>query len=172
MISYKEKLNWIKAFIFDVDGVLTNGDVTLYNGDVIRSINSRDAYSLQYAAKMGYKIFIITGGNSQDVKDRLIGLGASEVHLASSNKLEVYHDILHRFELTNDQVLYMGDDIPDYLVMKEVGVATCPQDAAPEIKAISHYQSPHVGGRHCVRDVIEQTLKVQGNWFSEKAFEW
>lgn len=172
MISYKEKLRNIKAFMFDVDGVLTNGDVLLLNGEILRTINSRDGYALQYATKMGFSIFIVTGGNSQDVKERLNGLGATEVHLASFNKLNVYNDILERFDLKDEEILYMGDDIPDYQVMKKAGIATCPQDAAPEIKAISHYQSPYPGGRHCVRDVIEQTLRVQDKWFTEKAFEW
>ncbi|MFN5910443.1 MAG: KdsC family phosphatase [Bacteroidota bacterium] len=172
MTSYKEKLNHIRAFMFDVDGVLTNGDVMLLNGDVIRSLNSRDAYALQYAVKMGYKIFIVTGGNSMDVRDRLLGLGVTEVHLSSSNKETIFLDILQRHGLAEVEVLYMGDDIPDYIVMTRAGVACCPQDAAIEIKQISDYQSPYYGGRHCVRDVIEQTLRVQGNWFSEKAFDW
>lgn len=172
MISYKEKLNQIKAFMFDVDGVLTNGDVTLLNGDVIRTLNSKDAYAIQYATKMGYKIFIITGGNSIDVRDRLMSLGATEVHLSASNKEPFFLDILHRHGLSEVEVLYMGDDIPDYIVMTRAGVACCPQDAAIEIKQISDYQSPYNGGRNCVRDIIEQTLRVQGNWFSEKAFDW
>jgi 3-deoxy-D-manno-octulosonate 8-phosphate phosphatase (KDO 8-P phosphatase) len=172
MISYKEKLNHIRAFMFDVDGVLTNGDVTLIDGDVIRTLNSRDGYALQYASKMGYKIFIVTGGNSQDVKDRLLGLGVHEVHLSSSNKETVYKDIIDRHGLSDAEVLYMGDDIPDYIVMTRAGVAACPQDAAVEIKQIADYQSPFNGGRHCVRDVIEQTLRVQEKWFTEKAFDW
>jgi 3-deoxy-D-manno-octulosonate 8-phosphate phosphatase (KDO 8-P phosphatase) len=172
MTSYKEKLNQIKAFIFDVDGVLTNGDILLIGGEVIRTLNSRDGYAIQYAAKMDYPIFIITGGNSQEIKTRLLGLGATEVHLAAFNKLNVFNSILEKYKLKADEILYMGDDIPDYEVLKTVGVSTCPQDAAPEIKAICDYQSPYNGGQRCVRDVIEQTLRVQGKWFSDKAFEW
>jgi len=172
MTSYKEKLNEINTFMFDVDGVLTNGDVMLLHNDVVRTLNSRDAYSIQYAVKMGYRVMIVTGGNSQDVKDRLIALGVQEVHLSSFNKLAVYEDIKVKHHLKDEEILYMGDDIPDYQVMKKAGVAACPQDAAMEIKQISHYQSPFNGGRHCVRDVIEQTLRVQGKWFSEQAFEW
>lgn len=172
MISYKERLNSITTFMFDVDGVLTNGDVTLMHNEVVRTLNSRDSYALQYAAKMGYKVIIITGGHSQDVKDRLIALGVHEVHLSSFNKLNVYNEIKLKHDLKDDEILYMGDDIPDYQVMKQAGVAACPQDAAVEIKSISHYQSPFNGGRHCVRDVIEQTLRVQHKWFSESAFEW
>jgi 3-deoxy-D-manno-octulosonate 8-phosphate phosphatase (KDO 8-P phosphatase) len=172
MISYKERLSQITTFIFDVDGVLTNGDVILINDDVIRILNSRDSYAIQYAVKKGYNVFIITGGNSKDVRDRLLGLGIQEVHSGSSNKLEVYNQLKIKHGLTDEEVLYMGDDIPDYPVMKQVGVATCPQDAAVEIKHIAHYQSPFNGGRHCVRDVIEQTLRVQDHWFKEDAFEW
>jgi 3-deoxy-D-manno-octulosonate 8-phosphate phosphatase (KDO 8-P phosphatase) len=172
MTSYKEKLNQIKAFIFDVDGVLTNGDILLIGGEVIRTLNSRDGYAIQYASKMDYPIFIITGGNSQEIKTRLLGLGATEVHLAAFNKLNVFNSILEKYKLKADEILYMGDDIPDYEVLKTVGVSTCPQDAAPEIKAICDYQSPYNGGQRCVRDVIEQTLRVQGKWFSDKAFEW
>jgi 3-deoxy-D-manno-octulosonate 8-phosphate phosphatase (KDO 8-P phosphatase) len=172
MISYKERLNHITTFLFDVDGVLTNGDVLLFQNEILRTLNSRDAYAIQYAVKMGYKIIIVTGGNSQDVKERLLGLGVQEVHLSSFNKMNVYNDIKVRHTLTDTEILYMGDDIPDYQVMKHAGVAACPQDAAVEIKAISHYQSPFNGGRCCVRDVIEQTLRVQNKWFTAEAFEW
>lgn len=172
MISYKERLNHITTFMFDVDGVLTNGDVMLFQNEIIRTLNSRDAYALQYAVKMGYKIMIVTGGSSQEVKDRLLGMGVHEVHLSSYNKLNVYNSIKEKHNLTDAEILYMGDDIPDYEVMSVSGVAACPQDAAIEIKQISHYQSPFNGGRHCVRDVIEQTLRVQHKWFSEDAFEW
>jgi 3-deoxy-D-manno-octulosonate 8-phosphate phosphatase (KDO 8-P phosphatase) len=172
MVSYKEKMNLITTFMFDVDGVLTNGDILLFPNEVIRSLNSRDAYAIQYAVKMGYRILIITGGNSQDVKNRLLALGVNEVYLSSFNKLAVYEQLKKTHNLENKEILYMGDDIPDYEVMQHVGVAACPQDAATEIKHISHYHSPYNGGKHCVRDVIEQTLRVQGKWFSEHAFEW
>lgn len=172
MKSYKENLPKINAFIFDVDGVLTDGQVILYNDEFLRQLNSRDAYALQYAVKVGYKVFIITGGSSEDVKSRLLNLGVTEVCLKSANKLSVYNRLKEEYDLKDEECLYMGDDIPDYHVMQKVGVATCPQDAAVEIKAISHYQSPFNGGRHAVRDVIEQTLRVQDNWFKDVAFEW
>jgi 3-deoxy-D-manno-octulosonate 8-phosphate phosphatase (KDO 8-P phosphatase) len=172
MLSYKVRLNAISTFIFDVDGVLTNGDVMLFQHDLVRTLNSRDAYAIQYAVKMGYRILVITGGNSQEVKDRLIALGVHEVHLSSFNKLQVYEELKARFAFSDGEVLYMGDDIPDYEVMRVVGVAACPQDAAVEIKSICHYQSPYNGGRHCVRDVIEQTLRVQNKWFTKEAYEW
>lgn len=172
MISYKEKLPKITTFIFDVDGVLTDGQILLMEEDFVRSLNSKDAYAMQYAVKEGYRILIITGGSSTLVEDRLLGLGIQEVRLKSFNKLAVYEDLKEKYSFEDNQVLYMGDDIPDYEVLKTVGVSTCPQDAAVEIKAISDYQSPYNGGRHCVRDVIEQTLRVQGKWFSKNAFEW
>ncbi len=172
MTSYKELLNKVTTFIFDVDGVLTNGCVSLFNNEMVRALSSRDAYALQYASKMGYNIFIITGGNSTQVKDRLLDLGCHEVLLCSSVKLNSYNELKKKYNFSDEQVLYMGDDIPDYEVMKTVGIATCPQDAAVEIKAISHYQSPFNGGDKCVRDVIEQTMRVQGKWFTKEAFSW
>jgi 3-deoxy-D-manno-octulosonate 8-phosphate phosphatase (KDO 8-P phosphatase) len=171
-MSYKTKLKNIDTFIFDVDGVLTDGSVYLINDEVGRVLNSRDGYAMQYASKMSYKIFIITGGNSKSVKKRLLGLGVTEVILKAKNKIDVYNSLKTKYDFKDESVLYMGDDIPDYNVMKQVGVATCPQDAAVEIKEISDYQSPYNGGRHCVRDVIEQTLRVQGKWFGDLSHQW
>ncbi len=172
MISYKERLHAITTFMFDVDGVLTNGDVILYNNEVIRTMNSKDSYVMQLAIKLGYKIFIITGGRSQEVKDRLLDLGVNEVHLRCSNKLEVYEGIKQAHGLLDAEVLYMGDDIPDFEVLLQVGLATCPQDAAVDIKRICHYQSPFLGGQGCVRDVIEQTLRLHGKWMGELSMHW
>ncbi|WP_107039229.1 KdsC family phosphatase [Brumimicrobium mesophilum] len=171
-MSYKISLSAITTFIFDVDGVLTDGNVSLLTNEIVRSLNSKDGYALQYASKMGYDIFIISGGNSNAVKDRLLSGGAKEVILKAKNKVNVYNDLKSKYGFEDKEVLYMGDDIPDYKVMQKVGVAACPQDAAIEIKNISHYQSPCKGGNNCVRDVIEQTLRVQGNWFSAEAHEW
>lgn len=172
MISYKERLNAITTFLFDVDGVLTDGLVYPYADDLLRGLNSKDGYAIQYASKKGYKVFIVTGGRSIHVKNSLEHLGVQEVHLGSEDKLAVYKDIQARFGFKNEEVLYMGDDLPDYPVMQVVGMAACPQDAVMEIKQISHYQSPYSGGKCCVRDVIEQTLRVQGKWFHEDAFMW
>lgn len=172
MISYKEKLAKITTFIFDVDGVLTTGEVILTDGKVIRTMHSKDGYALQYAIKMGFRILIITGGNSVDVKERLLGLGVNEVFLSSHTKTVTYEKCKEKYSFTDEQVLYMGDDIPDYQVMQQVGVATCPQDAAIEIKNISDYQSPIFGGKGCVRDVIEQTMRVQDKWFTQDSFVW
>lgn len=172
MISYKERLPKITTFLFDVDGVLTNGDVMLMNGEMIRTLNSKDGYAMQYAIKKGYRILIVTGGNSEDVKDRLEHLGVQKVVLRSSNKLLVYEQLKEEFGFTDEQALFMGDDIPDLQVMQRVGMSACPQDAVVEIKAISHYQSPLAGGKACARDVIEQVLRVQGAWLNEEAFHW
>lgn len=172
MISYKEKLKEITTFIFDVDGVFTDGKVYLLKSDNFRALNSKDGYAVQYASKMGYKIFIITGGHSEEVYDRLLGLGTTEVHLRTHNKLACYNDISERHKLSDKEILYMGDDIPDLPVLQRVGVSTCPQDAVIDIKSIVDYQSPYNGGQTCVRDVIEQTLRVQGKWLSDLAFEW
>lgn len=172
MISYKQRLNSITTFMFDVDGVLTTGDVILYKNDLVRSMNSKDAYAMQNAVKHGYKIFVITGGKCEEVKNRLVEFGVTEVHLKAAHKLEVYADIKARHNLVDEEILYMGDDIPDYPVLEKVGMACCPQDSAVEIKQVSHYQSPYFGGKGCVRDVIEQTMRLHGNWFTEKGFQW
>ena len=161
MISYKEKLNTISTFIFDVDGVLTDGKVYLFKDEIVRTINSKDAYAFQYAAKMGYNIFIISGGNSEEVRTRLMEFGVTEVHLSVHEKLTCYEDIKKRFKLKDAEILYMGDDIPDIPPMKLVGLPTCPQDAVPEVKAVSKYISHKNGGHGSVRDIIEQVLKVQ-----------
>lgn len=171
-MSYKISLSSITTFIFDIDGVLTDGGVNILTNEAVRSLNSRDGYALQYAAKMGYSIFIISGGNSQAVKKRLLSAGVKEVVLQASHKVEVYKNLQEKYGFTDKEVLYMGDDIPDYNVMQKAGIAACPQDAAVEIKDISDYQSPFNGGRHCVRDVIEQTLRVQDNWFTAEAHTW
>ncbi len=172
MISYKEKLKKITCFIFDVDGVLTDGNVYLFKDEIVRAINSKDAYALQYGSKMGFRTFIISGGNSEEVKTRLLEFGVTEVHLSTHNKLACYEDIKKRFKLVDEEILYMGDDIPDIPVLKKVAVSSCPQDAAIDVKKIVTYQSPIDGGKGCVRELMEQTLRVQGKWLSEKAFEW
>jgi len=170
--SYKEKLHQINTFMFDVDGVLTNGDVLLYNGEFIRSLNAKDAYAIQYAVKLGYQIFIITGGFSNDLNNKLLSLGVTEVYPKSKNKLNVYEEIKKQYHISDDQVLYIGDDLPDYHLMKTVAVSVSPNDAVKEIKDIADYHSPFNGGKGCVRDVIEQVLKLQGNWMKDEAFEW
>lgn len=171
-MTYKEKLPAITTFIFDVDGVFTDGNVYLLQDELVRVLNSRDGYALQYASKKGYKIYAITGGSSQEVKKRLLNLGMDEVFLNSSDKLEVYEKLKNKEGFKDEEVVYMGDDIPDYDLILKAGVGCTPKDAAEEVRAIADYVSPCVGGRHCVRDIIEQTLRVQGKWFDDDARVW
>lgn len=172
MLSYKQRLNQISTFIFDVDGVFTDGKVYLINDEIVRAFNSKDGYAVQYAVKMGYRIFCITGGSSPEVKKRLMGLGVHDVFLGAHNKLERYEAIKAQYELQDDEIAYMGDDIPDIPVLRKAGLSTCPQDAVSDVKAVVHYQSPFLGGKTCVRDLIEQTLRCQGKWLTELAYEW
>ncbi len=161
-------MNHIKAFVLDVDGVLTDGTViVMTNGEQIRRMNMKDGYSLREAVNKGFKLGIISGGKNEGVCKRLNGLGITDVHLSCSDKLDKLDDLLIEWELSLDQILYMGDDMPDYEVLTKVGLACCPSDASPDIKAICDYVSPYKGGEGCVRDVIEQTLKVQELWNSE-----
>ncbi len=173
MSNYKTLLADIKTFIFDVDGVMTDGIVLLTTqGDMLRTMNVKDGYALQLAVKKGYRIIVISGGNSEAVRERFKGLGINEIYLAIGNKLEVFHKIVKEDNLEMKSILYMGDDIPDYEIMREVGVSACPADAAEEIKHVSKYISPVAGGRGCARDVIEQVMKVQQTWFDEDGFHW
>lgn len=166
--SYKELMTYITTFVFDVDGVLTNGNVTIFpNGELIRTMNTRDGYALKVAVDCGYNVCIITGGKDISVKDRLEGLGISAIYLGANNKVDEFEDYLNIHDLKAENVLYMGDDIPDYPVMLKVKLAACPKDAAPEIQNIAHYISQKKGGKGCVRDVIEQVLKVQDKWHNE-----
>ncbi|TYB74328.1 KdsC family phosphatase [Bizionia myxarmorum] len=163
--SYKEYLEHITTFIFDVDGVLTDGNVTiLTSGEMLRRMNIKDGYALKTAIDKGYNVCIISGGSNEGIRARLDGLGIKDVFLKSHNKIEQLHVYLAQNKLKLENVLYMGDDIPDYPVMKLVGLPCCPQDAVPEIKAISKYISHKDGGHGAVRDVIEQVLKVQDKW--------
>ncbi len=165
MENFKQKLTRIKTFLFDVDGVLTNGQVLLLeNGDFVRNMNSKDGYALQLAVKKGYRIGIITGGKSQAVKNALEGLGVKDIFLSQYDKLQCYKDYIHEHELNEEEILFMGDDLPDYEVMKRVGIAACPNNSAHEIKGISIYISNRNGGEACVRDIIEQVMRSQGTW--------
>lgn len=172
MTSYKHALNHISTFIFDVDGVFTDGKVYLLRDEIVRAFNSKDGYAVQYAAKMGYKLFAITGGHSTEVRDRLLGLGMEKVYLSAHNKRVIYDEIKVQYQLTDAEIAYMGDDIPDIPVLQVAGLSACPQDAVSDVKQIVSYQSPFEGGKTCVRDLIEQTLRVQGNWMSDVAYEW
>jgi len=173
MANYKSLLKHINTFIFDYDGVLTDGTVILMNnGDALRTANVKDGYALQLAVKKGYRIAIISGAYSESMLRRFEALNVKDVFLKVDNKLETYNKYLAANNIENQHVLYMGDDIPDYEVMKIAGVPTCPADASEEIKAIAKYISHQKGGNGCARDVIEQVMKIQGKWMNDGAFHW
>jgi 3-deoxy-D-manno-octulosonate 8-phosphate phosphatase (KDO 8-P phosphatase) len=162
---FLEKLKHIKAIILDVDGVLTNGILLLTeSGEQLRQFNIKDGYALQLAVKKGIKVAALSGARSKGVEHRLKGLGIQDVFLGLDSKLEVYKNYLLQNDLTAEQVLFMGDDIPDLQVMNLAGLAVCPLDAVEEIKAISHYISSRNGGEGCVRDIVEKVLKIQNLW--------
>ncbi|MBF02215.1 MAG: 3-deoxy-D-manno-octulosonate 8-phosphate phosphatase [Flavobacterium sp.] len=163
--SYKELMNNITTFILDVDGVLTDGTIHVtQTGEMLRNMNIRDGYAMKAAVENGYTVCIISGGSNEGVRVRLRNLGITDIHLGVSDKVETFKEFIDIYNIQPEQVLYMGDDIPDYHVMKLVGLPTCPQNAAPEIKALSKYISHKEGGKGCVRDVIEQVMKVQHKW--------
>ncbi|HCY83089.1 KdsC family phosphatase [Xanthomarina gelatinilytica] len=163
--SYKEYLEHISTFIFDVDGVLTDGTIAVTtSGEMLRTMNIKDGYALKTAVNKGFHVCIISGGTNEGVRLRLEGLGITDVFLGAHNKIDQLNQYLEKHQLNIKNVLYMGDDLPDFPVMNLVGLPCCPQDAVPEIKAISKYVSHKNGGKGAVRDVIEQVLKVQGKW--------
>lgn len=159
------KFKSIRALIFDVDGVLTDGTVLVTErGEQWRTMSIKDGYALKQAGEKGLRIAIITGGKSEGVAKRLKGLGIDDIFLGIENKLLAYKQVLEKFGVDPQEVLYMGDDIPDLEVMKQVGVAACPSNAAPEILEQSHFISSHKGGEGCVREVIEKVMKLQQLW--------
>ncbi len=163
--NYKELMPQISTFVFDVDGVLTDGTVTIFpNGELVRKMNIKDGYALKTAIDKGYKVCIISGGTNEGVRTRLQGLGVKDIYLGAHNKMDQLEDYLAGNKIAAEEVLYMGDDIPDLQVMQQVALAACPKDAVPEIQDISIYISQKKGGQGCVRDVIEQVLKVQDKW--------
>ena len=172
MINYD--LTKIKMLVFDIDGVLSATTIPIGNdGQPMRTANIKDGYALHLAMKLEIPVVIISGGTNEAVRRRYESLGCSEVHLGCSVKLEAYETLLKKYSIDDENVLYMGDDIPDYEVMKRCGCPCCPKDAAPEIQKISTYISHYAGGMGCGRDVIEQVLKAQGKWMvSDMAFKW
>ena len=167
--NYKLLLNKITSFVFDVDGVLTNGKILVTTeGEMYREMNTRDGFALKYALLKGFNIGIISGGTNQGVKKRLENLGVNKVYLGIHEKDIALDDFINTYNINPDEVLYMGDDVPDMPVMEKVGVATCPQDAVPDVKRIADYVSHKNGGDGCVREIVEQVMRVQNKWmFSE-----
>lgn len=170
-ISYD--LKKIKAFVFDVDGVLSANVIPLHpNGDPMRTVNIKDGYALQLAVKKGYIVGIITGGYTDAVRIRFERLGIEHIYMRSAEKTADFRDFLQKTGLKPEEVLYAGDDLPDYEVMQQVGLAVAPADAAPEVKRIAGYITLCRGGEGVARDVIEQTMKAQGKWMNAEAFGW
>lgn len=163
--NFKELLRDVKAFVFDIDGVLTDGNIiVLEGGQMARTMNTRDGYALQHAVKNGYIVGVISGGKSEPTRGRLEKLGIHDVYLGISDKLDTLKEFMHIHKLKYEDILYMGDDMPDYEVMQKCGIPCCPNDSAQEIKALSVYISDRNGGDGCVRDVIEQVMKLQNKW--------
>ena len=163
--SYKEYLQHITTFIFDVDGVLTEGNLFIDpNGELLRTMNVKDGYAMKTALQQNYNLCIISGGTNNAVKHRLSALGIRDVFLGAHQKMDQLQEYLRKNNIKTENVLYMGDDIPDIPVMKLIGLPTCPQDAVAEVKHVAKYVSDKKGGKGCVRDVIEQVLKVQEKW--------
>ena len=163
--NFKQLLKDVKAFVFDIDGVLTDGNImVMENGQMVRTMSTRDGYALQHAVKNGYTIGIISGGKSEPTRDRLKKLGIHDVYLGINDKLDSLKEFMHIHNLKYENILYMGDDMPDYEVMQKCGIPCCPKDAAQEIKDLSVYISDKKGGDGCVRDVIEQVMKLHKKW--------
>lgn len=172
MINYD--LKKIRAVFFDVDGVLSCETIPQHpNGDPMRTVNIKDGYAMQHAVKCGLVLAIITGGRTEAVRIRYEGLGLKDVILGADVKIKTYNDLKGKYGLQDDEIVYMGDDIPDFEVLQQCGLPCCPADAAPEIKEICTYISHKDGGKGCVRDILEQILKAQGLWMhNSTAFGW
>lgn len=165
MSNFKEDLMKVKAFAFDVDGVLSWQVIPMHpNGEPMRTANIKDGFAIQLAVKLGYPVAIITGGKTESVFKRYENLGVPDIYMGSSDKTVDFKSWTAKHELSPENVLYMGDDLPDYAVMKKVGIPVCPSDAVEEIKSLCKYISHAKGGEGCVRDVMEQVLRAQGKW--------
>ena len=172
MINYD--LNKIRAIIFDVDGVLSKETISLHpDGEPMRTVNIKDGYAIQLAMKFGLRIVILTGGTTESVRMRYERFGVENIFMGCTVKLKTYDEFVANYGLTDEEVMYMGDDIPDYEIMMRVGCPVCPADACTDIKQICRYVSDKNGGEGCGRDVIEQVLRAQGKWLkNNKAFGW
>lgn len=172
MINYN--LKKVSAVVFDVDGVLSKSTISMgKDGEPLRTVNIKDGYAIQLAQKMGLRIAIITGGYSEAVHERYTRLGVQDIYMGCAVKLREWEDFLMKYNLANDEVIYVGDDIPDYEVMQHAGCPCCPVDACSDIKELALYVSQYKGGEGCARDIIEQVLRAKGLWMSsKKAFGW
>ncbi|AYO58746.1 3-deoxy-D-manno-octulosonate 8-phosphate phosphatase [Chryseobacterium sp. 6424] len=167
-MSYKQKLKNIKAFVFDVDGVFTDGSVYLMpDKSMCRVMNVLDGYAVVKAVKSDYKICVITGGDDASVRNRINYLGIADYYAKISHKLEKFEEFKLKYGLKNEEILTMGDDLPDMGILRASGISTCPANAVPEVKDVAEYISPIHGGKGAVRDVIEQVMKIQGKWHED-----
>lgn len=172
MINYD--LSMIKSIIFDVDGVLSKQTIPMSaEGQPMRTINIKDGYAIQLAQKCGLRIVILTGGKTEAIRIRYAALGVEDIYMGCAVKIKTYDEFLEKYALKDEEVIYVGDDIPDYEVMRRCGCPCCPADACPDVKEISTYISTVNGGEGCGRDIVEQVLRAQGKWLSDaKAFGW
>ena len=172
MINYD--LSKIRAVVFDLDGVLSSETISLgIDGTPLRTVNIKDGYAIQLAMKMGLRVAILSGCKIEAVRKRYEGLGMEDIFLGAAVKIQIYDDVIAKYGYSDDEVMFMGDDIPDLEVMRRVGCPVCPKDACPEVKAVSCYVSDRCGGQGCGRDVLEQVLRAQGKWLKdERAFGW
>jgi len=165
MAFYKETLKKVRGFAFDVDGVLARSEILLHpDGDLMRSMNTKDGYAIQFAVKAGFPVAIVSGAKSPSIIHRFRNIGVQDIYLDVHDKAEVFAAFLSRYNLNAEEVLYMGDDMPDLPVLRMVEVSACPSDAAPDVQSVCMYISPFTGGTGCVRDVIEQVMRAQGLW--------
>ncbi len=173
MAFFKEELANVKGFVFDVDGVLSSTvqQLTL-DGETVRTVSVKDGFALMAAISKGYSFGVITGGNTIDVINRCKRLGIKYLYTGIFDKLPCFYDFLEKNNLKAEEVIYVGDDLPDYPAMIKAGIPVCPNDAAPEIKAISKYISDRKGGDGCIRDVIEQVMRAQGTWIEPDKMDW
>ena len=173
MINYKEKLGPIKAFVFDFDGVMTDGSVLTYaDGEAVRAGNIKDGFAVQYAVKKGYVVAVISGATSASIDNRMHALGVEQCYTGCGDKIKTYNKFLQLNNLRDEEVLCMGDDLPDYPLLQRAGVSACPADAAVEIRDMADYVSHCNGGHGAVRDVIEQVMRLHGKWFHPDAVVW
>jgi 3-deoxy-D-manno-octulosonate 8-phosphate phosphatase (KDO 8-P phosphatase) len=172
MINYD--LSKIRAVVFDLDGVLSSETIALgVDGTPLRTVNIKDGYAIQLAMKMGLRVAILSGCKIEAVRKRYEGLGMEDIYLGAAVKIKIYDDFIVKYGFKDNEVIFMGDDIPDLEVMRRVGCAVCPKDACPEVKAVGCYVSNRCGGQGCGRDIIEQVLRAQGKWLKdERAFGW
>ena len=168
-----EKLKHITHFIFDIDGVLTPGTVLVTEeGHMLRTVNIKDGYALQHAIKRGFKVAIISGGTSDGMRKRFEGLGLEHIYLGQGNKVKAFEELKNIWGVESEDIAYCGDDMPDYPLLKQVGLSTCPSDAATDIKDICELIIPHKGGNGCARFLLENAMKLQDSWMSNDTFSW